>query len=65
MLFLEGALSEGKLGNTKFTRIKAPTLDDIIPLMHTISRRMARYLEKAGLKLSALILALEVSVACG
>ena len=25
MLFLEGALSEDKLGNTKFTRIKAPT----------------------------------------
>ena len=24
MLFFEGALSEDKLGNTKFTRIKAP-----------------------------------------
>jgi ribosomal protein S27E len=49
MLFLEGALSEDKLGNTKFTRIKAPTHDDMITLMHTISRRVARYLEKAGL----------------
>jgi hypothetical protein len=49
MLFLEGAISENPRGGTTFTRIKAPTHNDMVDLVHTISHRIARYLEKAGL----------------
>ena len=49
MLFLEGAISENPWGGTTFTRIKAPSHDDMVTLVHTISHRIARYLEKAGL----------------
>jgi hypothetical protein len=49
MLFLEGAVSENPWGGTTFTRIKAPTHDDMVELVHTISQRIARYLEKVGL----------------
>ena len=49
MLFLEGAISENLWGGTTFTRIKAPTHDDMVTLVHTISQRIARYLEKVGL----------------
>jgi hypothetical protein len=49
MLFLEGAISENPWGGTTFTRIKAPSHDDMVALVHTISQRIARYLEKVGL----------------
>ena len=49
MLFLEGAVSENPWGGTTFTIIKAPTHDDMVELVHTISQRIARYLEKVGL----------------
>jgi ribosomal protein S27E len=49
MLFLEGAISETTWGRTTFTRIKAPTHNDMVELVHTISHRIARYLEKVGL----------------
>ena len=49
MLFLEGAISENPWAGTTFTRIKAPSHDDMVTLVHTISHRIARYLEKAGL----------------
>jgi hypothetical protein len=49
MLFLEGKFSENPWGGTTFTRIKAPSHDDMVTLVHTISQRIARYLEKAGL----------------
>lgn len=51
MLFLEGAISESTRGGTTFTRIKAPSHDIMITLLHTISQRIARYLEKVGLVL--------------
>ena len=44
MLFLEGAISENPWGGTTFTRIKAPSHDDMVTLVHTISHRIARYL---------------------
>jgi hypothetical protein len=54
MLFLEGAISENAWGVTTFTRIKAPSRwpvqhDDMVELVHIISRRIARYLEKVGI----------------
>jgi hypothetical protein len=39
MLFLEGAISENALGGTSFTRIKAPSHNDMVELVHTISYR--------------------------
>jgi hypothetical protein len=49
MLFLEGAISENPWGGTTFTRIKAPSHHDMVVLVHTISHRIANYLEKVGL----------------
>jgi hypothetical protein len=49
MLFLEGAISENPWGGTTFTRIKAPSYSDMVELVHIISQRIARYLEKVGL----------------
>tara|TARA_Y100000034_G_scaffold11802_1_gene12330 strand:- start:1672 stop:3180 length:1509 start_codon:yes stop_codon:yes gene_type:complete len=49
MLFLEGAISENPLSGTTFTRIKAPSHSDMVELVHTISYRIANYLEKVGL----------------
>ena len=49
MLFLEGAINENSWGGTTFTRIKAPCHNDMVELVHTISQRIARYLEKVGL----------------
>ena len=31
------------------TRIKAPTQDDMVEIVHSISQRIAKYLEKVGL----------------
>ena len=49
MLFLEGVISENPWGGTTFTRIKAPSHSDMVELVHTISYRIANYLEKVGL----------------
>jgi len=49
MLFLEGAISKNSWGGTAFTRIKAPSHQDMLELVHTISLRIARYLENVGL----------------
>jgi ribosomal protein S27E len=49
MLFLEGAISENSWGGTTFIRIKAPSHDDMVELVHIISHCIAKYLEKVGL----------------
>jgi hypothetical protein len=49
MLFLEGAISVNPWGGTTFTRIKAPSHSDMVTLVHSISQRIAKYLEKVGL----------------
>ena len=49
MLFLEAAISENTWGETTFTRIKAPSHNDMVELVHNISHRIAQYLEKVGL----------------
>tara|TARA_A200000159_G_scaffold118992_1_gene112888 strand:+ start:712 stop:2097 length:1386 start_codon:yes stop_codon:yes gene_type:complete len=41
MLFLEGAISENPLSGTTFTRIKAPSHNDMVELVHTVSYRIA------------------------
>ncbi|MCP3865908.1 MAG: IS91 family transposase [Aestuariibacter sp.] len=42
-------MSENPWGGTTFTRIKAPSHSDMVELVHTISQRIAKYLEKVGL----------------
>jgi hypothetical protein len=49
MLFLEGAISENSWGGNTFTRIKAPSHENMVELVHIISHRIARYLVKVGL----------------
>jgi len=49
ILFLEGAISENPWGGTTFARIKAPSHSDMAELAHTISQRIARYLENVDL----------------
>jgi hypothetical protein len=46
---LEGVISENPWGDTTFTAIKAPSYDDMVELVHTVSHRIARYLEKVVL----------------
>jgi ribosomal protein S27E len=41
MLFLEGAISENPWGGTTLTRIKAPSHDEMVELVHTVSQRIA------------------------
>ena len=48
MLFLEGVITVER-GQFKFKQVKAPSHSDIDTLVHTISHRIATYLEKAGL----------------
>jgi hypothetical protein len=43
------ALSENPWGGKTFTRIKSPSHDDMVTLVHNISQRIARYPEKVGL----------------
>jgi hypothetical protein len=49
MLFLESTISQNTWGGATFTRIKAPSHDDMAALVNIISQRIARYLEKVGL----------------
>ena len=41
MLFLEGAIIESPWGNTAFTRIKAPSRNNMVELVHIVSYRIA------------------------
>jgi hypothetical protein len=45
----KGAISENPWAGTTFTRIKASSHDEMVKLVHTISQRIAKYLEKVGL----------------
>lgn len=48
MLFLDGIYVENKYGKTTFQRTNAPTQEELAGLVHTISHRVARYLERQG-----------------
>jgi len=49
MLFLDGVYAENKYHKTRFYRTKAPTPNELLTLVHTISHRVARFLERKGL----------------
>ncbi len=49
MLFLDGVYAEDTYGQQRFHRVKAPTYQELNALVHTLSHRVARYLEKRGL----------------
>jgi len=48
MLFVDGIYAENKYGKTIFQRTNAPTQEELARLVHTISHRVARYLERQG-----------------
>ena len=49
MLFLDGVYVESAGSSTRFRWVKAPTNSELNQLTHTISHRLARYLERQGL----------------
>ena len=48
-MFLDGVYVDDDHGNTRFHRVKAPTQAELTELVHTLSQRIARKLEKRGL----------------
>ena len=48
VLFLDGAYAEDDYGKQRFHRVKAPSHDELNTLVHTLSHRIARCLEKRG-----------------
>ena len=48
MLYLDGVYAEDAYGKVRFHRIKAPTADELGVLVHRISQRVARFLERRG-----------------
>lgn len=46
MLFLNGVYIKNKQGKTIFQHIRAPAREELATLVHTISHRVARYLER-------------------
>jgi hypothetical protein len=49
MLFLDGVYAKNKYGKAIFQRTNAPTQEELAQLVHTISHRVARYLERQGI----------------
>ena len=49
MLFLDGVYTKNKQGKTRFQHIRAPVQEELATLVHTISHRVARYLERQGI----------------
>jgi hypothetical protein len=49
MLFLDGVYANNKYGKAIFQRTNAPTQEALAQLVHTISHRIARYLERQGI----------------
>jgi hypothetical protein len=48
MLYLDGVYAEDAYGKIRFHRIKAPTVDELGLLVHRISQRVAKFLERRG-----------------
>ena len=48
MLFLDGVYTETKYGRTRFRRTNGPEQQELIDLVHTISHRIAGFLEREG-----------------
>ncbi|MBW9269274.1 MAG: IS91 family transposase [Candidatus Thiodiazotropha sp. (ex. Lucinisca nassula)] len=49
MLFLDGVYTETKHGRTRFQRTNGPEQQELIELVHTISYRVAGFLEREGI----------------
>ena len=49
MLFLDGVYTETKHGRTRFQRTNGPEQQELIELVHTISHRVAGFLEREGI----------------
>jgi hypothetical protein len=49
MLFFDGVYTETKYGKTRFQRVKAPDQLELVQLVHTISHRVAGFLEREGI----------------
>lgn len=49
MLFLDGVYTETKHGRIRFQRTNGPGQKELTELVHTISHRVARYLEREGI----------------
>ena len=49
MLFLDGVYAKNKLGKTTFQRTNAPDQQELAILVHTISHRVAQFLERQGI----------------
>jgi hypothetical protein len=49
MLILDGVYTENKQGNFRFQRTRAPEQQELALLVHTVSQRIARFLERLGL----------------
>ena len=47
MLFLDGVYIDAP--KTKFKRVMAPSHEELVQLVHTVSHRIARFLERRGL----------------
>jgi hypothetical protein len=48
MLLLDGVYVENDYGGLRFQRVNAPGVDELKALVHAISHRVARFLEKRG-----------------
>ncbi|MCP4044523.1 MAG: IS91 family transposase [Gammaproteobacteria bacterium] len=48
MMYLDGVYAEDAYGKIRFHRIKAPTTDELNVLVHRISQRVAKFLERRG-----------------
>jgi hypothetical protein len=49
MLFLDGVYITTSWGKSRFHRTKAPSQQELLELVHAISRRVAGFLERAGI----------------
>ena len=49
MLFLDGIYTENKYGKTRFQRTNAPDQRELTELVHTITQRVAGFLEREGI----------------
>ena len=49
MLFLDAIYTEIKYGKTRFQRTNAPDKRELTELVHTISQRVAGFLEREGI----------------
>ena len=48
MLFLDGVYTKNTRGETSFHRTMAPSREELTRLVHRISERVAKYLERQG-----------------